>query len=110
MHFASVLRSGLRPSDKLYRLGGDEFLVVMPRAVASIAGPRIQELIATAPSLKVADSGAFIKLRASVGTANFSSVENIEIALHEADRSMYAHKRASRNERTIPGVRAGSSA
>ena len=32
-HFASVLRSGLRPSDKLYRLGGDEFLVVMPREI-----------------------------------------------------------------------------
>jgi len=107
-HFASVLRSGLRPSDKLYRLGGDEFLVVMPRALANIAGPRIQELISSAPSLKVTDTGALIKLRASVGTANFSSVENIDIALHEADRSMYAHKRASRNERTIPGVRAES--
>jgi len=108
-HFASVMRAGLRPSDKLYRLGGDEFLIVMPRAVASIAGPRIQELIATAPSLKVTDSGALIKLRASVGTANFSSVENIDIALHEADRSMYAHKRSSRNERTIPAMMARSS-
>ena len=108
-HFASVLRAGLRPSDKLYRLGGDEFLVVMPRAVASIAGPRIQELIATAPSLKLADSGALIKIRASVGAADFSSVENIEIALHEADRSMYAQKRASRDERTVPGMAASSS-
>ncbi len=103
-HFASVLRAGLRPSDKLYRLGGDEFLVVMPRAVASSAGPRIQELIATAPSLKVSDSGALIPLRASVGTADFSSVENIEIALHEADRSMYAHKRATRDDHSLPGV------
>jgi diguanylate cyclase (GGDEF)-like protein len=103
-HFATVMRAGLRPSDKLYRLGGDEFLVVMPRAVASIAGQRIQELIATAPALKVADSGALIKLRASVGAANFSSVENIEIALHEADRSMYAQKRASRDDRTIPAM------
>ncbi|MGA9852051.1 MAG: GGDEF domain-containing protein [Gammaproteobacteria bacterium] len=101
-HFASVLRAGLRPSDKLYRMGGDEFLVVMPRAVVNIAGPRMQELIATAPSLRVADSGTLIKLRASVGTAAFTSVDDIEIALHEADRSMYAHKRASRNERTAP--------
>jgi len=101
-HFASVMRSGLRPSDKLYRLGGDEFLIVIPRAVASIAGPRIQELIATAPSLKVTDSGALIKLRASIGTADFSSMENIEVALHEADRSMYAQKRHSREDRTIP--------
>lgn len=102
-HFASVLRIGLRASDKLYRLGGDEFLVVMPRAVASIAGPRMQELIDTAPSLRVSDTGALIKVRASVGTADFASVEYIEIALHEADRSMYARKRASKNQRTVLG-------
>lgn len=101
-HFATIMRAGMRPSDKLYRLGGDEFLVVMPRAVASFAGPRIQELIATAPALKITDSGALIKLRASVGTANFSSVDNLEVALHEADRSMYEQKRANRDDRTLP--------
>ncbi len=96
-HFASVLRASLRPSDKLYRLGGDEFLVVMPRAMARIAGPRMREIIATAPSLREAYTGALIKLRASIGAADFASVEDIEIALHEADRSMYANKRAGRN-------------
>ncbi len=101
-HFASVLRASLRPSDKLYRLGGDEFLVVMPRAMARIAGPRMREIIATAPSLREADSGALIKLRASIGAADFASVEDIEIALHEADRSMYANKRAGKNEHTPP--------
>ena len=103
-YFVSVLRAGLRPSDKLYRLGGDEFLVVMPRAVASTAGPRVQELIATAPSLKLNDNGALIPLRASLGTADFSSAENIEIALHEADRSMYAQKRAARDDHAVPGA------
>ena len=100
-YFASILRADLRPSDKLYRMGGDEFLVVMPRAVANIAGPRMQELIDTAPPLKLADTGALIKLQASVGTAGFASVDDMEIALHEADRSMYAHKRASKRECTI---------
>jgi diguanylate cyclase (GGDEF)-like protein len=107
-HFATVMRAGLRPSDKLYRLGGDEFLVVMPRAVASMAGPRIQELIATAPSLKVTDSGALIKLRASMGAANFNSLENLEVALHEADRSMYEQKRANQGDRTIPAKKVRS--
>ncbi|MGH8415458.1 MAG: GGDEF domain-containing protein [Gammaproteobacteria bacterium] len=104
-HFASALFAGLRPSDKLYRMGGDEFLVVMPRAVASTAGSRVQEIIATAPSLRVSETGALIKLRASAGTAAFTSVEDIEIAVHEADRAMYAFKRAHRHERTIPDVR-----
>jgi diguanylate cyclase (GGDEF)-like protein len=101
-HFASVLRASLRPSDKLYRMGGDEFLVVMPRAVVGTAAARIQEIIASAPALRIADSGALLSLRASVGAAEFASIEELDIALHEADRSMYAHKRAHRKEPTVP--------
>lgn len=101
-HFASVLRASLRPSDKLYRVGGDEFLVVMPRTVVDTATARIQEIIASAPALRLADSGAPLNLRASVGAAKFASIEELEIALHEADRSMYAHKRAHRKEPTAP--------
>ena len=103
-HFASVMRAGLRPSDKLYRMGGDEFLVVMPRATAKTAGPRIQEILATAPALKLEDSGVLLNLRASVGTAEFASVEDLEFALHEADRRMYAHKRASHVEPPLAAV------
>lgn len=101
-HFASVLRASLRPSDKLYRMGGDEFLVVMPRTVVDTATARIQEIIASAPALRLADSGTLLNLRASVGAAKFASIEELELALHEADRSMYAHKRAHRKELTAP--------
>jgi len=89
-HFASVLRASLRPSDKLYRMGGDEFLVVMPRAVVGTAAARIREIIASAPALRLADSGVLVNLHASVGAAEFASIEEIENALHLADRSMYA--------------------
>lgn len=101
-HFASVLRASLRPSDKLYRMGGDEFLVVMPRAVVDTAAARLREIIAGAPALRLADSGALVSLRVSVGAAKFASIDGLEIALHEADRSMYAHKRAHHKEPTVP--------
>ncbi|MDE2197193.1 MAG: GGDEF domain-containing protein, partial [Gammaproteobacteria bacterium] len=66
-HFVSVLRQSLRPSDKLYRLGGDEFLAVMPRAVASVAEPRMQQLITDASPLVVNETGARIRLHVSIG-------------------------------------------
>ncbi|MGH8292575.1 MAG: GGDEF domain-containing protein [Gammaproteobacteria bacterium] len=104
-HLASVLRAGLRPSDKLYRMGGDEFLVVMPRAVVSTAAVRIKEIIANAPSLRMADSDTSLELRASVGAAEFTSVEELGIALHAADRSMYDQKRASHQQHPVlPGT------
>lgn len=104
-HLSSVLRAGLRPSDKLYRMGGDEFLVVMPRAVVSTAAARIKEIIANAPSLRLADNDTSLELRASVGAAEFTSIEELDIALHVADRSMYAQKRASHEQHPVlPGT------
>lgn len=93
-YFASVLRSGLRPSDKLYRLGGDEFLVVMPRALADVAEQRMQLLVAQAPPLKFETPGIEISLSASIGSAAFHCVDELETAMHAADRAMYASKRA----------------
>lgn len=101
-HLFAVLRAGLRPSDKLYRMGGDEFLVVMPRAVVVTAAARIREIIASAPALRLADSGVLLNLRASVGAAEFASIEELDVALHSADRAMYEHKRANRQQHTAP--------
>ena len=101
-HLVSVLRAGLRPSDKLYRMGGDEFLVVMPRTVVGTAAARIQEIIASAPALRLTESGLLVDLHASVGAAEFASIEEIENALHAADRSMYAQKRAGRQQSGVP--------
>jgi diguanylate cyclase (GGDEF)-like protein len=93
-YFATVLRAGLRPSDKLYRLGGDEFLVVMPRAVAGVAEQRMQALIASAAPLRLEKPDVEIMLSASIGSASFRSVDELESAMHDADRAMYTSKRA----------------
>ena len=98
-HFASILRAGLRPSDKLYRLGGDEFLLVMPRAVAAVVEKRMRELIATAAPLVLPDSELSLAVSASIGVADFKSVEQLEGAVHDADRAMYSAKRSRKRSR-----------
>jgi diguanylate cyclase (GGDEF)-like protein len=91
-HFASILRAKLRPSDKLYRLGGDEFLLVMPRAVAAVVEKRMRQLIAEAPALDFPDGGPSFPVKASIGVAEFRSVDGLEEAVHTADRAMYSAK------------------
>ncbi|MGH8370876.1 MAG: GGDEF domain-containing protein, partial [Gammaproteobacteria bacterium] len=93
-YFATVLRGGLRPSDKLYRLGGDEFLVVMPRAIAEVAEQRMQALIAEAAPLRLESADVEILLSTSIGTASFRSADDLETAMHDADRAMYTSKRS----------------
>lgn len=97
-HFVAVLRTGLRPSDKIYRLGGDEFLVVMPRTAAAAVEPRIRRLLAEAPPLATGECGKRIPLSASIGVADFACIGGLEQALAQADRCMYENKRASKRE------------
>lgn len=50
MHFARVLKLALRPSDVVVRFGGEEFLLLLPRATlerAARAVQRVQEKLAT---------------------------------------------------------------
>ncbi|MGH8279826.1 MAG: GGDEF domain-containing protein [Gammaproteobacteria bacterium] len=101
-HLVAVLRQGLRPSDKLYRVGGDEFLIVMPGAVPDATRQRITEILATAPALRLEDSSTLIELHASIGAASFASVNDIQSATYAADRSMYANKRTGRSGAANP--------
>ena len=93
-HFANVLRAGLRSNDKLYRLGGDEFLLLMPRAVAEVVEKRMRELISAAPPVEFPEAGLSFPVSASIGVADFKSVEQLEAAVHDADRNMYKAKRS----------------
>jgi diguanylate cyclase (GGDEF)-like protein len=98
-HFANILRAGLRANDKLYRLGGDEFLLVMPRAVATVVEKRVRELISAAPPLQIQGTELSFPVRASIGVATFKSVEQLEAAVHDADRAMYSAKRSRKRSR-----------
>ena len=98
-HFADILRAGLRANDKLYRLGGDEFLLVMPRAVPGVVEKRMRELINGAPPLQIPDTSLSFPVKASIGVAAFKSVEELEAAVHDADRAMYSAKQSRKRSR-----------
>jgi diguanylate cyclase (GGDEF)-like protein len=99
-HVTDVLRASLRPSDKLFRWGGDEFLVVMPGADTDSVRRRLEIMLDRAPPLEVEGFEAAIKLQASVGAAPFKGANDLERAVHDADRFMYEQKRV---HKTGPG-------
>lgn len=89
---ADVLRSTLRPYDKLYRWGGDEFLLVVPSAHASDVLARLRTVIDQADPVLAGATAEPTPLAVSLGASDFASSEDLQVAIERADRAMYAEK------------------
>jgi diguanylate cyclase (GGDEF)-like protein len=97
---AEALRGGLRASDALYRWGGDEFLLVLPKAAAAEARRRVDEAL-TVAAAGLGDVPVELRPSVSVGTAVYSGAEDLAAAIESADRDMYLDKR--RRKAGAPG-------
>lgn len=94
---ASVLRSALRHDDVLARIGGDEFLALLParseQEVRTICS-RLVTSVSTAPRLV---QGKLMPLSISCGGAFARSGMTIDALMQEADRALYEAKALGRN-------------
>ena len=94
---ADLLRTALRPYDKLYRWGGDEFLLVLPSARGSDVELRLMAVLDSAEPLVFAEKGGKVTLAVSLGTADYTSAESIEESIRLADQAMYRQKNARKS-------------
>lgn len=93
VRFASLLRSGLRDNDVALRIGGDEFLLVLPRTDRSGASVILNRIRAQS------ENGLDNPISFSAGIAVKESREqNLEVLLQEADARMYRQKEDRRGE------------
>ncbi len=99
---AEVLRLALRASDKLYRWGGDEFLLLLPAARADEVRRRLNAMLAEVPLLPVAGGQESVPVVASVGATDYAGAEGIEGAILRADRLMYEEKASRKRLRGSP--------
>ena len=97
--FAERLRRLMRGSDLVCRLGGEEFVVVMPGTTLEEArhvGERVCASVAAEP-FQVA-GGSTLRVTASVGVAALCDhTDSVEALLERADVALYAAKREGRN-------------
>jgi len=82
----------LRAEDQLGRLGGEEFLVLLPDTDTEAAAHVAEKLRA-----EVADAPAPVRITTSVGVATWSG-ETPEEFLQRADEALYAAKEAGRDQ------------
>ncbi len=99
----------LREYDILGRLGGEEFVVVLPGATADetrVVAERVRRNLAR---MAIPAPDAPFHLTSSIGIAGLEgATDTLEKAIHRADLALYSAKREGRNRVVVyePGMRA----
>jgi two-component system, cell cycle response regulator len=98
--FSTRIKKSIRGIDLACRLGGEEFVIVMPEtdmAVATIVAERLRRRIAS-EAFAIAQGTKHIEVTISIGLATLDTVEDTAATiLKRADQALYRAKRDGRN-------------
>jgi diguanylate cyclase (GGDEF)-like protein len=91
--FAAALNRAIRGGDLAVRMGGDEFLLILPECNHA----QLQLVLDRIGPLEVAWEGHRFPIKYSVGWKEYVSGDLPESMLVAADQALYANKRAAKN-------------
>lgn len=98
VQFAKEMKDRIRETDFLFRLGGDEFILVCPNTTKILA----QKLIFDINELVVRQLKSIVKeFDISYGIAEFEDDETYEKIIKRADDNLYKMKADKKNSRTM---------
>lgn len=103
---AQVLQQGLEPQGILARIGGDEFVMILPGTDADQAAAAIARIRGALEAFNQRDP--LFPIAFSLGVATASHPSALMGALRQADHAMYQEKRARKESTSAARLRMGS--
>ncbi|RDV10963.1 diguanylate cyclase [Arthrobacter sp. RT-1] len=103
---AAALARHARKSDGVYRYGGEEFLLVLPKQGLPGAKALMERTLAAVRELgipHVGDPSGQLRLSAGISTFSAQHPADADTLLGEADAALYAAKAAGRNRVEVAG-------
>jgi diguanylate cyclase (GGDEF)-like protein len=95
--FGAILRGAVREKDVVGRIGGEEFVLLLPGADGKFAYRIAERLRTVLESSRFDEIDATLRVTTSAGIARYRPGEAVAALLARADQLLYAAKRAGRN-------------
>ena len=97
----TICQESLRETDTLARLGGEEFVILLPETGLTEAFRIAERLRSTLAGTPIQTDAGPLKVTVSIGVTSHKTSSEITIPAHQfvqrADKAMYLAKRAGRN-------------
>ena len=98
--FVKLIKSMIREEDRIYRFGGDEFIIIFNRATREVIEKIAKKIVSKISSTKLKYKEEIITITTSIGITCHKKGDTIETILKRADDALYESK-IHRNKATI---------
>lgn len=98
-HVGALLATCLRASDRIFRWGGEEFVILMPDTKSADAlsiMERLRHEVEITPF--ITENGQLINMTISIGLHSGALSDNVDNLIATADMQLYMAKRSGRNQ------------
>lgn len=96
-HLASVVKRAVRPTDIVTRMGGEEFVVILPNTNLDEAVVTMSRLQRSLTKEYFLGNNQKLLITFSAGVALFNTEDDVSSILLRADQSMYLAKKSGKN-------------
>lgn len=98
VHVARYILDNIRPYDRLFRYGGEEFLLTMPHTDTHSALPMVERLREGITQLAIpSNTSSPLHITVSFGISEMEPEHTVEEAIERADQALYSAKFIGRN-------------
>lgn len=101
MYLGKLINNSLRDGDKVFRFGGEEFLVVINRANSQACEKIAERILKSVRGSSLMYQENRIKITLSIGSAVFAEGDDFESFIDRADKALYRAKQNGKDQLVV---------